>query len=108
AAGWSGRLVRGCWSSWLLRGAGCDGSDEEAWGCAGWGFPAGRVVVEEDLADQFAAGPYAGLFEDGLEGVLHGVGRHRQRLGDLLRGPSPDALHGHLRLTVGQAVGERD
>jgi multicopper oxidase len=62
-------------------------------------------MVEEDLADQFAAGPYAGLVEDGLEVVLHRVGRHRQRPRDLLRGPPLDALHGHLiRVRAGETL----
>jgi hypothetical protein len=38
-------------------------------------FPAGHVVLEEDLADQLAAAPDAGLGEDRFEMVLDGVRR---------------------------------
>jgi Nitric oxide synthase, oxygenase domain len=39
------------------------------------GLPSGNVVLQEDLADQLAAAPDAGLGEDRLETVLDGVRR---------------------------------
>ncbi len=47
-------------------------------------LPARHVVLEEDLADQFAPAADTGLVEDRLEVILHGVGRDPKGLRDLL------------------------
>jgi hypothetical protein len=64
-------------------------------------------VLQEDLADQLAAAPDAGLGEDRLEVVLDGV---RRQAKDMRHLPGGDALHAqprHLGLPLEQPVGER-
>jgi hypothetical protein len=70
--------------------------------------PAGQVVLEEYLADQLTAAANACLVEDGLEVVLHGVGREPEPVGHLLGGAALDAQVGHRALAIGQPVGQRD
>ena len=70
-------------------------------------FPSGQVVLEEDLPHELAPTSHAGLVEDRLEVVLHGVDRQVQPLGDVLGGAAFDAQARYRAFSSGQAVGER-
>ena len=71
-------------------------------------IPAGHVVLHEDLANQLAAAPDAGLGEDRLEMVLDGVRRQGEGVCHIPRGEPLHAQPCQLGLSLGQSVGERD
>src|SRR5581483_18873 len=89
-----------------VRGYG--GLREPSGGCVVEVFPAGDVVLEEDLADELAAALDAGLLEDGLEVVLDRVHGYAESLRHLLGQLALHAEPGDLTLAFGEAVGERD
>ncbi|MFE7800260.1 hypothetical protein [Nocardia sp. NPDC057440] len=53
-------------------------------------------MLQEYLADEFAAGADAGLGEDRLEVILDGVSGYAERPGDVFGGAALDAEQGHL------------
>lgn len=65
-------------------------------------------MAEENLADEVAVAAYAGLVEDALEVLLHGVDGHDQLLGDLGRGRALEDRTGHVAFALGEAMGRHE